>query len=153
MAGIASLGLCPSLPPGLLAPSGARTYRTARTRGAVFTPGGGMAVPVDRRATVCIPARLVRQVSLQPGDQVSVFVRPEHIEVLGEGEGAIGESGVLSGAIEQLVFEGPTLRLNVDAGGTPLHVSVGGVERLTLLDQSTKQVKLQLRNPTIVHNR
>ncbi|MGE3797037.1 MAG: ABC transporter ATP-binding protein [Thermomicrobiales bacterium] len=94
--------------------------------------------------------RSITAADFQEGDAVSVFIRPEHIEVIPEGEGVDGEAGVLRGTIDQLVFEGPTLRLIVDASGTPLHVSVGGVERLTLLDQSTKQIRMRLKQPSIV---
>jgi antitoxin component of MazEF toxin-antitoxin module len=74
LAGMMSHLLSPGASPGMLAPSGVRVYRTTRGRTVQFTGNGGIAVPVDRRATVCIPARLVRQVALQPGDTVRVFI-------------------------------------------------------------------------------
>jgi len=40
------------------------------------------AVPLDRRATVCIPARLVRQVALHPGDKVHVFIDAQNLQLL-----------------------------------------------------------------------
>jgi hypothetical protein len=39
-------------------------------------------VSLDRRDTVCIPARFVRQVALQPGDRVSVFIDPQHSQLV-----------------------------------------------------------------------
>ena len=40
--------------------------------------------------------------------------------------------------IAQLIFEGPSLPHDNRRHGTPLHVSVSGSDRLTLLDQSDK---------------
>src|ERR671914_876322 len=45
---------------------------------------------------------------LHPGDRVLAFVRPENIEVLSDGES--GEPGIVEGKVEQIVFEGPTVR-------------------------------------------
>src|SRR5215217_1840923 len=53
---------------------------------------------------------------MQVGDEVLAFVRPENIEVLSDGSGD-GEAGVIDATVEQIVFEGPTVRLNVDASG------------------------------------
>ena len=36
---------------------------------------------------------------------------------------------IISGAIDQIVFEGPTVRLTVDVNGTPIKVNAGGPER------------------------
>ncbi len=85
------------------------------------------------------------------GDRVSVFVRPEHIELLPNGNRS-GDEGVMRGKIVQLIFEGPTLRMTIDADGLPLHVSVSGTERLELLDQADKSVWVELRNPSVVRN-
>jgi ABC-type Fe3+/spermidine/putrescine transport system ATPase subunit len=87
---------------------------------------------------------------IAPEDRVTVFVRPEHIEVLTGDEGLDESEGIISGTIEQVVFEGPTLRLTVDANGIPLHVSVSGAERLTLLDTVSKQIRLRLRDASLV---
>jgi bifunctional DNA-binding transcriptional regulator/antitoxin component of YhaV-PrlF toxin-antitoxin module len=73
-AGLLGHMLTPSASPGLLLPSGLRIYRVVRGRTVQYTPNGGMAVPVDRRSTVCIPARLVRQLALRPGDTVRVLI-------------------------------------------------------------------------------
>jgi hypothetical protein len=69
-----SHGLTPGASTGMLRPSGFRIYRVLRGRTVQYTRNGGMAVPVDRRATVCIPACLVRQLALQPGDTVRVLI-------------------------------------------------------------------------------
>src|SRR5215217_3640656 len=83
------------------------------------------------------------------GDRVLAFVRPENIEVLGDGAGR-DEPGVVEGTVEQIVFEGPSIRLTVDADGTPLKVTVGGVERLTLLDAGQRRLRLGLREVSLV---
>lgn len=78
--------------------------------------------------------------SIAPGDRVLAFVRPENIEVLQDGASA-DEPGLIEGAVEQVVFEGPAVRLLVDADGTPLKVTVSGVQRLTLLDAQRKRLR------------
>ncbi len=85
---------------------------------------------------------------LRPGERVLAFVRPENIEV--REEGASDEPGVIEGTVEQIVFEGPSVRLTVDANGLPLRVSVGGVERLTLLDGAKQRLRLRLREVSLV---
>lgn len=87
-----------------------------------------------------------------PGDEVLAFVRPENIEVLADGAGR-DEPGVVEGTVEQIVFEGPSIRLTVDADGTPLKVVVGGVERLTLLDANKRRLRLRLREVSLVSTR
>ncbi len=84
-----------------------------------------------------------------PGDPVRVFVRPEHIEVVSDG---VDEEGIVSGNVEQIVFEGPMVRLTVDANGIPLQVNVSGSERLTLLDQHSRPIRLRFRDPSIVRD-
>ena len=89
--------------------------------------------------------------NLQAGDRVLVFVRPENIEVLADGAGADG-ANILRGRVEQIVFEGPTVRLLVDVGGTPIKVTAGGIERLTLLDKERRDVGLRLQEVTVVRD-
>ena len=79
-------------------------------------------------------------------------MRPEHIDILPDGSRE-GQEGVIRGQIVQLIFEGPTLRMTINAEGQPLQISVGGTERLALLDQADKSVWVELRNPTVVRNR
>jgi ABC-type Fe3+/spermidine/putrescine transport system ATPase subunit len=83
------------------------------------------------------------------GDRVLAFVRPENIEVLSDGAGR-DEPGIVEGIVEQIVFEGPSIRLTVDTDGTPLKVVVGGVERLTLLDANQRRLRLRLREVSLV---
>jgi ABC-type Fe3+/spermidine/putrescine transport system ATPase subunit len=86
---------------------------------------------------------------LQPGDKVLAFVRPEHIRVVADGP-ARDEPDVIAGQVDQLVFEGPTVRLVVDVGGTPLRVAVGGTERLELLGSHRQRVFLRLEEVALV---
>lgn len=87
--------------------------------------------------------------SLAVGDRVLAFVRPENIEVVGANTRREGD-GLVSGTVEQIVFEGPTVRLTVDVDGVPVNVSASGVERLTLLDKGDKQVTLRLQDVSLV---
>ena len=86
---------------------------------------------------------------VQPGERVLAFVRPEHVEVV-DGAAEPGEPNVASGRVEQVVFEGATVRLTLDAGGTPLRVSVGGLERLTLLESGQRNLRVRLREVSLV---
>lgn len=86
---------------------------------------------------------------LKTGDQVLAFVRPENIEVVGPNT-RIEADGLVSGTVEQIVFEGPTVRLTVEVDGRPLHISASGIERLTLLDKGEKQVTLRFHDVSLV---
>lgn len=86
---------------------------------------------------------------LAVGDRVLAFVRPENIEVVGANTRHEAD-GLVTGTVEQIVFEGPTVRLTVDVEGTPLNVSASGIERLTLLDKGEKQVTLRFQDVSLV---
>lgn len=111
------------------------------------TPDGNRQAVVE---TVGTSIRAVAPVGVSAGDQVIVFVRPENIQVLDDAEARDETEGIVSGTLGQIVFEGPTVRLTVDVNGTPLHVNVSGVERLTLLDRRTQTLRLRLVEPSIV---
>ncbi len=83
------------------------------------------------------------------GDHVVVFVRPENIEVVANDE-AVMAAGIVEGLVDQIVFEGPTVRLTVVVNGHPLSVNISGVDRLTLLDTQSRTVRLALNQPAIV---
>ena len=89
--------------------------------------------------------------NVREGDRVLAFVRPENIEILADGFGGNGEN-LLRGQVEQIVFEGPTVRLLVDVGGTPVKVTAGGIDRLTLLDKERRDVTLRLQDVTVVRD-
>jgi hypothetical protein len=48
------------------------------------------------------------------------------------------------------VFEGPTVRVKADAGGQSLELAVGGLERLTLIDGGKRDLRLRLREVSLV---
>jgi ABC-type Fe3+/spermidine/putrescine transport system ATPase subunit len=89
--------------------------------------------------------------NLRPGDRVLAFVRPENIEIL-TGSLAPDEPNLVRGRIEQIVFEGPTVRLTVDADSTPIKATVAGLGRLTLLDKEQRDVTLRLQEVTVVRD-
>src|SRR5215218_6307208 len=55
----------------------------------------------------------------------------------------VGEPDVVDASVEQIVFEGPTVRVKADAGGQPLELAVGGLERLTLIDGGKRDLRLR----------
>ena len=87
--------------------------------------------------------------TVRVGDRVLAFVRPENIEVVGD-DPEVDEPNLVRGRIEQIVFEGPTVRLIVDVAGTPIKVTAGGLGRLTLLDKERRDVVLRLQDVTVV---
>ena len=89
--------------------------------------------------------------NVRKGDRVLAFVRPENIEVL-DGNREPDEPNLVRGRIEQIVFEGPTVRLIVDAAGTSIKATAGGLERLTLLDKERRDVLLRLQDVTVVRD-
>jgi spermidine/putrescine transport system ATP-binding protein len=115
----------------------------------------GLGAPGDPR-TVEVSAQGVRLRGLDPGnvslgDQVLAFVRPENVEVLADSREP-DEPNLVRGRIEQIVFEGPTVRLTVDAHGIPVRAIVGGLGRLTLLDKEQREVLLRLQDVTVVRD-
>ncbi len=89
--------------------------------------------------------------NLHVGDSVLAFVRPENIEVLADVHDS-EERNVVRGRIEQIVFEGPTVRLIVDADGVQIKATAGGLGRLSLLDQERRDVRLRLQGVTVVRD-
>ncbi len=89
--------------------------------------------------------------NVRPGDHVLAFVRPENIDVLADSHEP-DQPNLIRGRIEQIVFEGPTVRILVDAAGTPIRATAGGIERLTLLDKEHRDVLLRLQEVTVVRN-
>jgi ABC-type Fe3+/spermidine/putrescine transport system ATPase subunit len=89
--------------------------------------------------------------NVRVGDKVLAFVRPENIEVL-VNSGVDAGPNVIRGRVDQIVFEGPTVRLIVDAGGVPIKATAGGLGRLTLLDQERRDVVLRFQDVTVVRD-
>ena len=86
---------------------------------------------------------------ISAGDNVLAMARPENVEILTDGD-SHGEPGVISGTVDQIVFEGPTVRMTVDADGTPIEVTASGLERLALLNRESMRIRLRLRDVTLV---
>jgi spermidine/putrescine transport system ATP-binding protein len=89
---------------------------------------------------------------LKMGDSAVAFVRPETIEVMEPGEQP-DNPYVLEGTVEQVVFEGPTVRLIVDVEGTPLLIEVGGLTRLSLIGADRKRIRIWPRDVSAVLDR
>jgi ABC-type Fe3+/spermidine/putrescine transport system ATPase subunit len=89
--------------------------------------------------------------NVRVGDKVLAFVRPENIEVIMT-VGPAEEPNHVHGRIDQIVFEGPTVRLVVDVEGVPIKATAGGLGRLTLLAQERRDVVLRLQEVTVVRD-
>jgi ABC-type Fe3+/spermidine/putrescine transport system ATPase subunit len=89
--------------------------------------------------------------NVRAGDRIQAFVRPENIEILPDGREP-DEPNLVRGRVEQIVFEGPTVRLVLDAGGTPIKATAGWLGRLTLLDKGQREVLLRLQEVTVVRD-
>jgi hypothetical protein len=83
------------------------------------------------------------------GDRVLAMARPENVEILMDADGR-DEPGVISGTVDQIVFEGPTVRLTVDADGTPIELMASGLERLALLNRESMRIRFRLQDVTLV---
>ena len=88
-------------------------------------------------------------IGLKPGEPVLAFARPENIEVLSNGAGR-DEPGVLESTLEQISFEGPTVRFTVDVNGVSLKVSLSGLERLELLGAQGRRLRLRLGEVSLI---
>jgi ABC-type Fe3+/spermidine/putrescine transport system ATPase subunit len=115
-----------------------------------------VAAPAGESGLVDVRAGGIRLRGLDPGnvrvgDRVLAFVRPENIEVMMNSRVA-DEPNLIRGRIDQIVFEGPTVRLIVDADGVPIKATAGGLGRLTLLDQERRDVVLRLQEVTVVRD-
>ncbi|MDQ3870169.1 MAG: ABC transporter ATP-binding protein, partial [Chloroflexota bacterium] len=82
------------------------------------------------------------------GDPVLVYVRPEDLVVLHDGEGEAYEN-VVAGVIDRVIFEGPTAQLRVDVDGRELRVDVSGRQRLTLIERHGR-VRLGFNDLTVI---
>ena len=82
------------------------------------------------------------------GDAVFVYLRPENLVVLNDGEEG-GYENVIEGRIERVIFEGPTAQLRVDVGGRELRADVSGGQRLTLIESHGK-VRLGFNDVTLI---
>jgi putative spermidine/putrescine transport system ATP-binding protein len=82
------------------------------------------------------------------GDTVLVYVRPENIVPLADGEEA-GFVNVVEGEIDRVIFEGSMAQLRVDVGGRELRADVHGGERLTLMARRGR-IRLGFNNASLI---
>jgi hypothetical protein len=82
------------------------------------------------------------------GDSVLVYLRPENVAVLNDGD-ARGYENVVEGVIDRVIFEGPTAQLRVDVGGREIRADVSGSERLTLVERHGR-VRLGFNDLTLI---
>ena len=85
---------------------------------------------------------------LTVGDDAIAFVRPENIAL--RDDNPVPAPNILPGTIDEILFGGAVVRLVVDFGGVPVRVSVGGLQRLDLLDASSRKVVLEAGAVSIV---
>jgi putative spermidine/putrescine transport system ATP-binding protein len=88
---------------------------------------------------------------LAVGDQVLVYLRPENVDVLNDGDTS-GYDNVVEGVIDRVIFEGPTAQLRVDVGGREIRADVSGGERLTLVERHGR-VRLGFNDLTLIPTR
>jgi ABC-type Fe3+/spermidine/putrescine transport system ATPase subunit len=82
------------------------------------------------------------------GDRVLVYLRPENLVVVQEGQDGRFEN-VVEGEIERVIFEGPTAQLRVAVAGRELRADVSGGERLTFIEGRGK-VRLGFNEVTLI---
>jgi ABC-type Fe3+/spermidine/putrescine transport system ATPase subunit len=105
----------------------------------------------DARTIVAAAGLTLRcrsRAELAVGDDVVVYLRPENLVVLNDGEDGRFEN-VVEGKIERVIFEGPTAQLRVDVGGRELRADVSGGRRLTLIEGRGK-VRLGFDDVTLI---
>ena len=88
----------------------------------VFVEAGGITLAARGRG------------QFQPGDRVLAYIRPENIAAL-PGPDTPGYDNVFEGAIDRVIFEGPTAQLRVAVAGRELRADVSGGQRLELIQR------------------
>ncbi|MFM9105290.1 MAG: ABC transporter ATP-binding protein [Chloroflexota bacterium] len=109
----------------------------------------GSPVAVLESGALRIPA--ANPAGLAAGEAAMAFIRPEHVAVVPE-DAPAGQPGEIAGRVEQIVFEGPMVKLLVDADGTPLRVALSGAERLGLLDAGSRKIRLRVEQASLVRD-
>ena len=82
------------------------------------------------------------------GDRVLVYLRPENLVVVQDGQEGRFEN-VVEGEIERVIFEGPTAQLRVAVAGRELRADVSGGERLTFIE-GRGRVRLGFNEVTLI---
>jgi putative spermidine/putrescine transport system ATP-binding protein len=89
------------------------------------------------------------QPGIEVGDAVLALARPENVEIMTDG--AMPDApDVLTGVVDQIVFEGPTVQLTVDVDGTPFRIMSSGLERLSLLNRESMRIRFRFGDVTLV---
>lgn len=101
-------------------------------------------------ATDGLTLRCGTRADVAVGDEVLVYLRPENVAVLGDGDGAQFDN-VLEGVIDRVIFEGPMAQVRVDVGGREIRADVSGGQRLTLIERrGGARVRLGFNDVTLV---
>jgi ABC-type Fe3+/spermidine/putrescine transport system ATPase subunit len=82
------------------------------------------------------------------GDHVLVYLRPENLVVVQDGQDGRFEN-IVEGDIERVIFEGPTAQLRVVVAGRELRADVSGGERLTFIE-GRGRVRLGFNEVTLI---
>ncbi len=82
------------------------------------------------------------------GDRVLIYVRPEDVAVLDEGQ-LPGHDNVVEGVIDRVIFEGATAQIRVDIGGREVRADIGGGQRMALV-QREGRVRLAFDHITLI---
>ncbi len=82
------------------------------------------------------------------GDQVMALARPENVEILGPNDPDTPDA--MAGTVEQLVFEGPTVRLTALVDGQPILIASSGLERLELLNRQGMTIRFRFQDISLV---
>jgi ABC-type Fe3+/spermidine/putrescine transport system ATPase subunit len=99
-------------------------------------------------ATDGLTLRCERRDDLAVGDDVLVYLRPENVAVLTDGD-AGGYDNVVEGVIDRVIFEGPTAQLRVDVQGREIRADVSGGQRVTLVERHGR-VRLGFSDVTLI---
>lgn len=107
-----------------------------------LVPGKVASVGSDRQVTVRALGQDIEvraQDGLKAGDDVSVSLRPDDLEVI-EGGDHSGFRYVFEGHVRQVVFIGGILQMEVDVAGELLRVHAAGRARFSLMQEAPETV-------------
>jgi ABC-type Fe3+/spermidine/putrescine transport system ATPase subunit len=105
----------------------------------------------QRRLVVSVDGLTLRchgRAGVSVGNDVLVYLRPENVSLLGEGD-AREYDNVVEGVIDRVIFEGPTAQLRVDVDGREIRADVTGRERVTLVERHGR-VRLGFNELTVI---
>jgi ABC-type Fe3+/spermidine/putrescine transport system ATPase subunit len=114
-------------------------------------PGGGADGGDEGIARVSVGGMEIRSPArpdLATGDPVLVYIRPEDLVVIHDGEDG-RFANVVEGDVQRVIFEGPTAQLRVAVDGRELRADVSGGERLTFIE-GRGRVRLGFNDVTLI---